>query len=400
MGLPGCNQSDPGTNADVNYAERNVEINPQQSVLPISAGASTSSDDSVAGCAAEVSSAEVSQSLAVSAASEPTRNYAPDTIEIDIPKVGESPTPEHVGSFRSMKLESVATEPIENSRSEHFETASRERIAQSRPESSEVVGSEIVGASGWSLSSIFREKTPYDIPLFGFRGFRMPRATTKAESSPRSVEDSPSQLFVPEKSAKRGVGLRITGIVFLIVGFTVGFIVGLNTPVIPPATEESNSEQPSSTVRPADSVTPERPIGPVSAVMSPSHIDSDNSSGAQKRDDATAVGEKSKENGRDSGTFAQVPSKDSTLSPAIESERTPNPGASEKRDDSKRLVARDASPPLPEPMHSGKAGDSMTSTTRNTARGSTKGTTRAAQSVAALRVTLGQRATPRASSSA
>lgn len=371
----------PGESAEKEASGRNVEIKPQQTAPSIPVGIPTGADDSVAGCAAEISSAKVAQSFTAVAPSEPARDLAPDPIEIDIPKESEGSRPEHVGSFKSMNPPSFATEPIENSSSEHLESPGR--IARSTPQASEGVASGILGASRWSIAEIFRKKTPYDIPLFGFRGFRIQHATSKVESSPRTVEDSPSQLFVPEKSAEKGIGLRITAIVFLLVGFTVGFTVGLNTPIIPPETEESSSEKVSSTAGPAVSATPVQPIGPVLPVMIRSRLDSDNSSGAQKRDGATALEEKSKESARDFETPAQVPSRDSISPPAIESRGTVN------RDDSSRFVTRNASSPaLPEPGHSGIAGGSMT--------GAARGTPRVA---AAGRVTPAPRATPRASPS-
>ena len=371
----------PGESAEKEASGRNVEIKPQQNAPSIPSGIPTGADDSVAGCAAEISSAKVAQSFTAVAPSEPARDLAPDPIEIDIPKESEGSRPEHVGSFKSMNPPSFATEPIENSSSEHLESPGR--IARSTPQASEGVASGILGASRWSIAEIFRKKTPYDIPLFGFRGFRRQHATSKVESSPRTVEDSPSQLFVPEKSAKKGIGLRITAIVFLLVGFTVGFTVGLNTPIVPPETEESSSEKVSSTAGPAVSATPVQPIGPVLPVMSRSRLDSDNSSGAQKRDGATALEEKSKESARDFETPAQVPSRDSISPPAIESRGTVN------RDDSSRFVTRNASSPaLPEPGQSGIAGGSMT--------GAARGTPRVA---AAGRVTPAPRATPRASPS-
>jgi TonB family protein len=371
----------PAETAEKENAGADVEIKPQQSALSIPVGRPTGADDLVAGSAAEISSAEVAQSFTAVASSEPARDLAPDPIEIDIPKESEGSRPEHVGSFMSTNLASFATESIKNPSSEHLESPGR--IARNTPQASEGVASEILGASRWSIVEIFRKKTPYDIPLFGFRGFRIRHATSKVESSPCTVEGSPSQLFVSEKSVKKGVGLRITAIVFLMVGFTIGFTVGLNTPIVPRETEESSSEKLSSTARPADSAPPVQPIGSVSAVMSLSRLDSDNSLGAQKRDGATALEEKSKETVRDFATLAQVPSRDSISPPAIESRGTAN------RDDASRFVARNASPPaLPEPVHLGKAAGSMTRTPRETQRVAATG-----------RVTPPPRATPRASPS-
>lgn len=368
----------PDESAEKKNAGPNVEIKPQQSALSIPVGTPTGANDVPS---AEISSAEVAQSFAAVASLEPARDLVPDSIEIDIPKKSEGSRPEHVGSFMSTNRASLATEPIKNFSCEHLESPGR--TSRSAPQASEGAASEILGASRWSIVEVFRKKTPYDSPLFGFQGFRIRYATSKVESPKPTVEDSPSQLLVPEKSGKKGVGLRITAIVFLMVGFTVGFTVGLNTPIVPPETEESSSEKLSSTARPADSAPPVQPIGPVSAVMSRSRLDSDNSLGAQKRDGATALEEKSKESAQDFETLAQVPSRDSISPPAIESRGTAN------RDDSNRFVTRSASPPaLPEPIHSGKAGESMTRTPRRTQKVAAAGT-----------VTPAPRATPRASPS-
>jgi TonB family protein len=371
----------PTESAEKETAGPNVEIKPQQDAPSIPVDTPTGADDSVAGCAAEISGSKVAQSFTAVASSEPARDLGPDPIEIDIPKGSEGSRPEHVGSFKSTNLASFATEPIKNSSSEHLESPGR--IARSTPQAFEGVVSGILGATRCSIAEIFRKKTPYDIPLFGFRGFRIRHAKSKVESSPRTVEDSPSQLFVPEKSVKKGIRLRITAIVFLMVGFTVGFTVGLNTPIIPPETEESSSEKLSSTARPAVSATPVQPIGPVSPVMSRSRLDSDNSLGAQKRDGASTLEGKSKESARDFETPAQVPSRVSISPPAIESRGPAN------RDDSSRLVTRNASPPaLPEAVHSGNAGGSMTRAPRGTPR-----------VAAAGRVAPAPRATSRASPS-
>jgi hypothetical protein len=132
-----------------------------------------------------------------------------------------------------------------------------------------------------------------------------------------------------------------------------------NTPAVnPPAleTEELRPESPSAqslNARPADSASRVRPIGPSPAVTSRSRIDSDNSSDANKLDDATLSEEKSKENTRDSESFAKVPSIDSNSSPTIESKPSANPKGSPERNGSTGLIARIAPPPAsPKPTHS------------------------------------------------
>ena len=367
-------EAPPAESADEQNSDWKVEFTPQQSVLRKPAGACTGVDDSTTSSAAEIPDAQVSQSLVVGTASRGATSSAPERLEIHIPKVSADLTLEPARSFVSTKLASFAAESIENFSSEDLKTAPQERIAQSKTQACDAVG-EIPCTSRGSFVEIFRDRTPYAIPLFGLRKSRVRGGTSETET-PRSAEDSP-QLFVSEKPAKKRVGLRIAAIAFLAVGFTIGFTVGLNTPIIPPETEEPNPEKLSSMARPADSVPPAKAIRPVSGVASPSHLDSNDSSGAQKQDETTVTREESKEGARDSETFAELPSGDSISFSAIELEGTHNHEASAKRDDSSRLVARNVSPrALQEPNHSDESADSMTRTTRSITRGSTKGTTR------------------------
>jgi TonB family protein len=147
-----------------------------------------------------------------------------------------------------------------------------------------------------------------------------------------------------------------------------------NTPAVnPPApeTEESRLESPSAqflNARPADSATRVRPTGPFSALTSRSLIDSDNSSGANKRDDATPSEETSKESTGDSESFAKVPSTESNSFPTIESKPSANPKASPERNGSTGLIARNATTPAsPKPAHSPKAVGSISGARRNPA---------------------------------
>jgi len=138
-----------------------------------------------------------------------------------------------------------------------------------------------------------------------------------------------------------------------------------------PDTDESRSESPSAqslNARPADSASRVGPTGPSSELTSRSLIDSDNSFGTNRLDQATPSEEKSKESTRDSETFAKEPSTDSNSSLTIESKPTVNPEASPGRNGSAGLIARNAPPPAsPKPAHSTKAGGPISGALKNPA---------------------------------
>ncbi len=393
------------------------EIKPQPGPLPIPAGTHTDAGVSMFGSAAEMSTGDIPQSLAASFPSEHAKNFAPEPIKTSIPELSEDLTPEPVGILIPATLETLPTEPIGCFSPDRVQTSSPELIARTAPQASEVVAPEILDASGLSLVEDLQENVHHHIPVLRF-GLQVP--TGKVESSPDRIDDSPSYLNVPERSAERGFGFQLAAVAFLfaVMVFTVGLTVGrgplgkrlrdpqksmlavdatspalpdrpdevtsrtstppaadtFNTPAVNPSaqeTEESRSESPSTpshNARPADSATRVRQTGPSSAVTSRSNIDSDNSSGVNKLDDATPSEENSKENTRYSESFANVPSTDLNSSPTIESKPSANPVSNPERNGSNGLTARNT-PPLasPEPAYSPKAVGPMSAAPINSA---------------------------------
>jgi TonB family protein len=377
------------------------EINPQQGPLPIPVGSHAGAGDSVIGSAAEISTGDFPQNLEASFPSERARHFVPEPIKTSIPELSESLTPEPIEGLILTTLENFPTEPIGSVSPDQIDTSSPELIARTGPRASEIVAREILDASALSLVEDLQEKVHQHTPVAGF-GPQVP--IDKVESPADRIEDPPSHFRVLEVS-----GFQAAACVFLfaVIGFTVGLTLGrgplggrlrdtqksilavdatspalpnrpgkttsptstpppadtFDTPAMnPPAAEtealrsESASAQPSLKGRPADSATRARPTGPSSEVTSRSHIDSDDSSGANKLDDAPPSEEKSKESTRDSESFAKVPSTASNSSPTIESKPSANPEVSPERNGSTGLIARNAPPPAsPEPAHSPKA---------------------------------------------
>ena len=397
------------------------EIKPQPGPLPILAGTHTDAGISMFGSAAEISTGDIPQSLAASFPSEHAKNLAPEPIKTFIPELSEDLTPEPVGILIPATLENFPTEPIECFSPDRVQTSSPEPIARTATQASEVVAPEILDASGLSPVEDLQENVHHYIPVLRF-GQQVP--TGKIESSPDPMDDSPSYLNVPELSAGRGFGFQLAAVAFLfaVMVFAVGLTGGrgplgkrlrdpqksmlavdatspalpdrpdevtsgtstlpaadtFNTHAVNPSvqeTEESRSESPSAPsriARLADSATRVRPNGPSSAVTSRSNIDSDNSSGVNKLDDATPSEENSEENTRYSESFANAPSTDLNSSPTIESKPSANPISNPERNGSNGLTARNT-PPLAssEPAYSAKAVGSMSAAPINSASGPT-----------------------------
>jgi Gram-negative bacterial TonB protein C-terminal/PilZ domain len=386
------------------------EIKPQQGPLPVPAGTHNNAGVSMFGSAAEISTGNVPQNLAASFPSEHARDFAREPIKTSIPELSESLRPEPAQSLTPATLENFPTEPIGSFFPEQVQTSSPELIAHTTPQASEIVAPEILDASALSLVENLREKVHDHTPVAGFG----PQVRTdRAESSADRIEDSPSHFHVLEIS-----GFQVAAFVFLfaVIGFIVGLTIGrgplgkrlrdaqksilavdatspalptrpgettspistppaantfntpaVNSPVL--ETEESRSQIPSAqslNARPADSATRVRPAGPSSAVTSRPNIDSDNSSGANKLDDATPSEENSKESTRHSESFANVPSTDLNSSPTIESKPSANPETGPERNGSTGLIARNAPPPVsPKPTHSPKAVGPISAAPRN-----------------------------------
>jgi TonB family protein len=395
--------------AQRNKAKREADVHARQGPLPIPAGSHADAGHSVVGTAAEISTGDVPQSLEASFPSEHAKNFAPEPIKTVIPELSKSLTPEPVQSLTPATVENFPTEPIASVSPDRVQTSSPEMIARNA-QASEIVEPEILDASALSLIEDLQEKVHHYTPVTSFG----PQVRTdRVESSADRIEDSPSHFHVLEIS---GFQVAAFAFLFAVIGFIVGLTMGrgplgkrlrdtqksilavdatspalpnrpgetilsissppaantFNTPAVnPPAleTEELRPESPSAqslNARPADSASRVSPIGPSPAVTSRSRIDSDNSSDANKLDDATLSEEKSKENTRDSESFAKVPSIDSNSSPTIESKPSTNPKGSPERNGSTGLIARIASPPAsPKPTHSPKAVGPIRNAPRN-----------------------------------
>ncbi|MGB2677087.1 MAG: energy transducer TonB [Candidatus Acidiferrum sp.] len=377
-------------------------------------GSHTDAGDSVVGSGAEISTGDFPQSLEASSPSERAKDFAPEPIKTFIPELSEGLTPAPLESLTPATLERFPDEPIGSVCPEQDQTSSPELMAHTASQASEIVAPEILDASSLSLVEDLQERVHHHTPVTGFG----PQVRTgKFELSADRIENSPSHFHVLEIS---GLQVAAFALVFLfaVISFTVGLTMGrgplgkrlqdaqesilavdATSPALPnrpgettsrtstppvandfitpavnppaPETEESRSESPSAqslNARPADSATRVRPTGPSSAVTSRSLIDSDNSSGANKLEDATPSEGKSKESTRDSESFAKVPSADSNSSPKVESKPSVNPEASPGRNGSAGLIARSAPPPAsPKPAHSPKAVGPISGAPRNPA---------------------------------
>jgi TonB family protein len=376
------------------------EIKPQQCPLPIPAATPTDADVSMFGPAAEISTGDVPQSLEANFPSEPAKNFAPEPIKTVIPELSESLTPEPVQSLTPTTFAIFRTEPIGSVCPDRAQTSSPEMIARTAPEASEIAAGELLEVSLMSPAEDLQEKVHHHTPVAGF-GPEI--RTERVESSADRIEETPSYFRVLEVS-----GFQVAAFVFLfaVVGFTFGLTMGrgplgkrlrdaqksilavdatspalpdrpgettspISTPPAantfnPPAVnspalerEELRAEGPSAhslNARPADSDSRVKPSGPSPAATSRSHIDSDNSSEANKLDDATPFKEKSKENTRDFESFAKMPSAESNSSPTIESKPSANPKGSPERNGSTEPIARNARPRASaKPTHPSKA---------------------------------------------
>jgi hypothetical protein len=299
------------------HAKRTIpveEIKPQRGPLPILAGSHADAGHSVVGSAAEISTGDFPQSLEASFPSERARHFVPEPIKTSVPELSQSLTSEPVDGFIPTTL--VAT-------------------------------------------FVF---------LFAVIAFTVGLTVGRGPLG-RSLRDTQKSILAVDATSPalpNRPGETISSISSPPAANT------FNTPAVnPPAleTEELRPESPyaqSLNARPADSASRVRPIGPSPAVTSRSRIDSDNSSDANKLDDATLSEEKSKENTRDSESFSKVPSIDSNSSPTIESKPSANPKGSPERNGSTGLIARIAPPPAsPKPTHSPKAVGPIRNAPRN-----------------------------------
>jgi len=285
------------------------EIKPQQGPLPIPAGSHTGAGDSVVGSAAEISTGDFPRSLEASFPSERARHFVPEAIKTEEPP----------SRFRGLEISGLQTAAFV------FLLA--------------VIGFTVGLTVG---------RGPRARPLRDTQ-----KSILAVDATAPALPGRPGETTSPTSTPPPGDSTDTPAV---------------NPPA--PKTEELRSEsrsaQSSLERRPADSATRARPTGPSSAVTSRSHIDSVDSSGANKLDGAPPSAEKSKESTRDSESFAKVPSTASNSSPTIESKPSANPEVSPGRNGATGLVARSTPPPTrPKPANSPKAVGPITGAPRH-----------------------------------
>jgi TonB family protein len=346
------------------------ETAPKQGPVQFPATTPTDSGVTMSGSAAETSIGDVPQSQEAAFTPEHTTNFLPEPINTFVPELSEGLKPESVESVLPTTLESFPTEPIGSLSLDEVQSSSAELIASAATRASRFVAREILGASPVSLVAGPQKKKQYHTAVAGFG----PQVRTdKVVSSADCIGDSPSQLFTSETSAKRGFGFRLGALVFLAIGFTVGFTVGLNTPAVPPETEESRSGSQSAqspNARSDNSATQMRSTGPSSSATSRSDpsVYSESTPSANKPDGATPSEKKPEESAQDSLSLAKVPPTDSNSYPTIEFKPSANPKSSPEPNGSTGLIAQNAPPhPRREPAHSLKAVDQVRGAPRHPA---------------------------------
>jgi len=274
-------------------------------------------------------------------------------------------TPLPVESLIPATLESFAEEPIGSVFPEQDQPSPLvERIAHTASQASEIVTPEILDADLPLFVEDLQEKVHHPAPVPGL-GSRVRRP--KVESSADRNENSPSRKHVLEIS-----GLQVATIAlvffFAVIALTVGLIVGRG----PLGKRLWDTQKSMPTVDATPPALPNRPGETTSRTSAPpaanAILDSDNSSSANKLNDATPSEEKSRESARNSESFAKVASTDANSSPTIEAKPSVNPKARPARKGSAGLIAQNAPPPAnPKPAHSPKAVGSKSGALRNPA---------------------------------
>src|SRR5277367_3924241 len=210
--------------------------------------------------------------------------------------------PSPVESLITPTLDDFPTEPLGTVFRDQNQTPLPERIAHTVSQASQVVVPEILDASLLSRLENLQEGMHHHTPFAEF-GPRLRTANIESSadriSSADHIKDSPSRSFVLELSGLQLVAFA--SVILLAVIVAVGLTVGRG-PL------EKHPQEAQKTIPDATSPTlPNRAAEPASRPSNPS-MDSDNSSRANKIDDATPSEEKSKESTLDSKSLAKVPS--------------------------------------------------------------------------------------------
>jgi hypothetical protein len=257
----------------------------------------------------------------------------------------EKPDPEFEGlapapveSLLPAAAESIPEEPVGSVFPEQEQPSSPELIAHTAPKTSKIETTEILEASPRSLVEDLQEKVHRHALITGFA----PQVRTgRVEPLADRIEDSPSRIHTLEISVFQVAAIMfLFAVISLAFGLTVGrgplgerlrdaqkSILGADasSPALPDPPSETTSR---TSTAPTANTLNSPAANPPAQEVEESLIDSHNSSGANKLDDATSSEKESKESFRESESFAKVPSTDSNLSPPIKSEPSVNPQTS------------------------------------------------------------------------
>jgi len=281
----------------------------------------------------------------------------------------ERPVP--VESLIPATLESLPEEPVAS-----VSPSLAERIVRTPPPAEKIATPDILDADPPSFAEDLQEKVHPHAPVASFR----PQVRTrKVESSANRIGNSPSRQHALEISGFHVAAFAFVflfAVISLPIGLTVGrgplgqwlrdaqkaiFAVHVTSPALPDRPVETTSR---TSVPPA----PELEESRSESSSAQSVTDPNNSSAANKLNDATPSEEKPRESSRDSKSLAKVLSTDSNSSSAIESRPPVNPKAGAGRNGSAVPLPRTALPPAsPKPGHPLKAVSPINGAPRNPA---------------------------------
>jgi hypothetical protein len=289
--------------------------------------------------------------------------------------LGAEPAPP-VESLIPATLESVPEDPVASVYPEQEQPPSAERIVHAPSPAAKIATHDVLDADPPSFAEDLQEKVLHPAPAAAFR----PQVRTdRVQSSANRIGNSPSRRHALEIS-----GFHVAAFAFVFLFAVISLPIGLTVGRGPLGHWLRDTQKSIFAVQVTSPALPDRPVETASRTSTPpapeleeSHSESssdqsvtnpNNSSGANKLNDATHSEEKPGEINRHSESFAKVLSTDSNLSPAIESKPSVHPGAWPGRNGSAGPLARNALPPAsPKAGYSPKTVSPMNGAPRNSA---------------------------------
>jgi TonB family protein len=235
-------------------------------------------------------------------------------------------TPAPVESLIPAAPERIPKEPVGSVFPEQEQPSSPELITHAAPQAYKIVTPEILDASPRSLVEDLQEKVHRPALVAGFA----PQVRTgRVEPLADRIEDSPSRIHTFEISVFQVAPIMfLFAVISLAFGLTVGrgplgkhlrdaqksiLAADATSPALSDLPDETTSR---TSTAPAANTLNSPAVDPPAQEEEESLIDSHNSSGANKLDDATSSEKESKESARNSESFAKLPSTDSSPKPA------------------------------------------------------------------------------------